>query len=402
MRFLTANYIFADHTPAIPNGILVTKNDGTVLGVFKRKEEVFAAFPKLQKRNFKLEFYKGFLCPGFVNAHCHLELSYLKGKIKPGGGITSFIKQLIEIRNNFSAKEIQDAIKTADKEMYDEGIVAVGDISNGDATFKLKAKSKIYYHTFIEAFDLKPEKATQAFLVAQGLMAQLKKSAPENCNASIVPHAPYTVTQKLFKLINVYPHNNIVSIHSQESEGENKLFKVKKGVLYDFFLSMGNNLSHVSATRKSSVYYILSLLNKTKRILFVHNTFTNRNDVRFIVSEKPLASLCLCPNANLFIEGKLPDVNLLFNNHANLCVGTDSLASNKQLSVMEEIKVIASRFKKIPIEEVIGFATYSGAWALNIENKYGTFCKGMKPGVVHIANTKGKKFTAKSFAKRAL
>src|SRR5205085_587771 len=95
-----------------------------------------------QTTNYKPETLNGIIIPGFINAHCHLELSYLKNQIQQGSGLTGFIKEILAIRNNYSMEIIQQALIDAEKEMYDNGIVAVADIGNDDYTFAKKAESK--------------------------------------------------------------------------------------------------------------------------------------------------------------------------------------------------------------------------------------------------------------------
>ncbi|HNR19874.1 MAG TPA: amidohydrolase family protein [Bacteroidia bacterium] len=400
MLFFKADFIFPVTSQPVPNGILVTKNDGTILSIHKTEKDIFKTYPKLQRRNFKLETYSGILCPGFVNAHCHLELSFLNNKIKQGGGIVHFIQQLLKKRASYSDALIKKHIRKADEEMYANGIAAVGDISNSHNSFYQKLKSKIYYHTFIEALDLKPTNTNNAFFLAQGLVAALRKTAPKNCAVSIVPHAPYTVTTGLFELIKKYPYNKVVSIHNQESKAENEFFKNKKGTLHDFFVSIGNDLRHVKSTGQNSVCYSLPYLKNIKSVLLVHNTFTSKDDLTYILNQKPDINFCLCPSANLYIEKVLPQINMLAKSGANICIGTDSYASNKNLSVLEEIKTISKNFKSIPLTQLIYWATKGGADALDIADKFGAFKTGIKPGIIHISNIKSGRLTLKSVVRR--
>lgn len=100
------------------------------------------------------EFYSGIMMAGFINVHSHLELAYLRGQIEPYSGFAGFASKIGQIRNNFSTKEREMAIVRANSEMRRGGVAAVGDITNGDSSFRTKERSEIEYRNFAEVFGL--------------------------------------------------------------------------------------------------------------------------------------------------------------------------------------------------------------------------------------------------------
>jgi cytosine/adenosine deaminase-related metal-dependent hydrolase len=137
----------------------------------------------------------------------------------------------------------------------------------------------------------------------------------------------------------------------------------------------------------------------------VHNTFTQQEDIDYIDKAKTkdqLVSFCLCPNANFYIESKLPPVEVLLRNECNIVVGTDSLASNHQLDILEELKIISRNFPGIPLETLLQWATINGAKALRADDVLGSFEKGRQPGIVLIENVEGKKLSQTAVARRIL
>src|SRR5688572_11999715 len=143
MRKFSADYIFTG-ADFIPNGILIVDDSGIVQDLY----ESGASLDNVEK-------FEGVICPGFVNTHCHLELSYLLNKIPTKTGLNNFLSE-IEKNKNSSEEKIVDALINADLSMKRNGIVAVGDISNTGISFKTKVESTIKYHTFIEVFAFHP------------------------------------------------------------------------------------------------------------------------------------------------------------------------------------------------------------------------------------------------------
>jgi aminodeoxyfutalosine deaminase len=139
---------------------------------------------------------KGAIMPCMINAHCHLELSHLHNKIETNTGINKFITAL-ELLKSTDANILQQAATLANTTMANNGIIAVGDISNTTATFDVKDSSTLHYHTFIELYGFSPGRAQQVFANGLALLQQYK-----GANVSLTPHAPYSVSTELMQLIN--------------------------------------------------------------------------------------------------------------------------------------------------------------------------------------------------------
>jgi aminodeoxyfutalosine deaminase len=393
MRKISADYVFPVSSAPIPNGVITIDDNGTIVEVSSDKEIIDRG---------EVEVYKGIICPGFINTHCHLELSHMRGHIPENKGMTGFVKEIISKRGLFSEEEIQQAIVDAEKEMMRKGIVAAGDISNNNSTFQQKAKGNIYYHTFIEVFDLNPERATEVFENARSLQQQLSTLKLSN---SVIPHAPYSVSDKLFQLIydNAVKQNSILSIHNQESKEEDELFVSKAGIMLQAFSQMGINMDFIKQTGVSSLQSTLPKLPVSQKKLLVHNTYTSKDDIEFVTRNSKPGTIywCTCPNANIYIEGKLPDYNLFIDANTLVTVGTDSLASNWSLSVLDELKTITKHHPQIPLQTLLLWATKNGAEFLGLTIA-GTFEKGKKPGINLLQNTDGVAITTSTSVKRLI
>lgn len=388
MRKISADYIFPISSEPIKNGIITIDDDGLILNVANEN----------QHNKSEIEFYNGIICPGFINTHCHLELSHLRGQVAEHTGMTGFINDFISKRTAFSIEEIHRAITNAEAEMIKNGIVAVGDISNNSNTFKQKGKGNLLYHTFIEIFNSDPNKANEVFENALNLKSQLA-TLNVKLSSSIVPHAPYTMSEKLLKMIDEYAAKNksFISIHNQESEGESELFISKSGVMFDSFMKMGLNPNLIRQTGVNSLKSTLPFLKNAAKLLLVHNTFTSKEDIEWAESQisKSQIYFCTCPNANLYIENKLPNYNYFIEKNAQVTIGTDSLASNWSLSVLDELKTITKHYPEIPLQTLLLWATKNGADFLEFK-QLGTIEKGKKPGLNLLKNIDGLKISEKT------
>ena len=325
------------------------------------------------------EFYNGILAPGFVNAHCHLELSHLKGVVSPQAGMAGFLEAVMK---RPAAPACASAQQLADAQMRKEGIVAVGDICNTADSFSVKQKSDIYYHSFIEVAGLSGQVTEPRKAAAAGLLQAAERAG---LTVTITPHAPYSMNETLFSYaVEAAQHQCILSIHNQESEEENVLFLRGGGALYTLFSSMG--FLAPQPIEKTSVHRILPLLRETTHLLLVHNTVTSAADYEAVQAATRNVSWVLCPNSNRYITGMLPPAGLFFSKDAPVAIGTDSLASNTQLSVLEELKTLAQHFPQIPLETLLQWATYGGAQALRKERELGLLEAGKRPGLLLIEN----------------
>lgn len=354
--------------------VLITTKDGTV-----------EAIVGIEDAGDDIQSFEGVITPGFVNAHCHLELSHMKNMIPANTGLQEFVKQIVSLRQVEPAV-IQEAIVAAENEMIANGIVAVGDISNTLDTLTQKAKHNLAYYTFVELYDLDPTRAADK--LNAGIENQ--KAFEQNCvRASLVPHAPYSVTNDLWKLLSDHFGAHTISMHNQETSDENDFFKSKTGSFLGMYERTKVSLDFFEPTGLSSLQSVLPIFKNANTSILVHNSFTSANDINAVKKQMPNTFWCLCPNANQYIEQTMPPIELLRSSGVNIIVGTDSYASNWSLNILDELKTIQKHNPQIPLEEMLGWATINGARALQMDKHLGSFETGKKPGVVVIENVVG-------------
>jgi len=350
--------------------VLITSEEGIVENIITKDEA-----------GDDVQVFSGILSPGFINCHCHLELSHMKGMIPEKTGLIKFVSHVMKDRH-FPETEILEAIDKAEEEMLQSGIVAVGDICNNELALPQKGKGRIRYHNFIEASGFLPQLAEQRFSRAVDIFNATKQYLIPATANSIVPHAPYSVSEELWEKIINFPGNQLMTIHNQETEDENNLFLNKQGEFLKFYETFNIDSSFFQPSGKTSLQTYLSKFLPDQQVIMVHNVHTSEKDIYY--SQKLAAQLywCFCPNANLFITDQLPNVEMFIKQNCTIVLGTDSLASNHQLSITAEMKTIHDHFPLIDTEQLLKWATINGARALQVDNIAGSFEKGKKPGVV--------------------
>jgi cytosine/adenosine deaminase-related metal-dependent hydrolase len=365
MRLISGHYVFTGRE-FIKNGIVEIDNSGKIISIASLGDSI------VEKE--RTEFFNGIIIPGLINAHCHIELSHMKGVIPQHSGMTAFCKSMIY--QNSDVTEQISAMYEADKLMENEGIVAVGDISNNDMSMQMKKDSRLIYHTFVETLNLNPCLAEKNIAKAKEIKQNFEN---KGLRVSITPHAPYSLSEKLFKL-SVREGNNsgIISIHNEESFDEMELFAKKQGKMRDFF---GKDMDAFLSEYDNPLHRILKYIAPETSMLLIHNTHTNKQDYQRALKQNRKTTWVLCPASNLYIENNLPDVNMFAKLDAHVAIGTDSLSSNTNLSMLQELKILDSKFPETSLRTLLRWATLNGAEALNLDSELGSFDIGKRPGV---------------------
>lgn len=356
MRRIAAHYLIS-RGEIIPRPVITLNDEGCIISIDEWQRLDTLA---------QTEFYAGALCAGFVNAHSHIELSYLRGAIERGSGFAGFARQIGAVRGNFTLEEREQALRAADAAMWAQGVNAVADIANGATSMPMKAQSPIRYTTFGEVFGLNSTLEP---------MAALKAEWPE---VILTPHSTYSLQEGLFRqtVEAEQKADAPLSIHFMESEAEAALYR-GEGSLNDWYERMGwrcDFMNYGSPTRR-----IIESVPATRRVLLVHNCYVGREDIEQLLGHfSDRVSWVVCPASNDFISGIKPPIDLLREMGCRICIGSDSLASNDRLSIIGEMKY----FMDIPLRELLTWATRNGAEALGLQAELGDVEVGRRSGIV--------------------
>jgi cytosine/adenosine deaminase-related metal-dependent hydrolase len=373
MKCFTAQYIITNSGSPLKRAVITTEDDGTIISIEDTAGDL--------KEKHSIEFYNGIIIPGFVNCHCHLELSHMKGYTSKGLGLGDFIEQ-IRSNREYNKESIFSSAYSADIHMFKEGIVLCADISNTSDSFKIKKESRISYINLLEVFGIDPDKAGRRM---DDIIKVAWTAREMDLPFSLVPHSAYSMSLTLFRLLrNESSNNKVTSVHFMETAGEEIFLKDQTGPIM-FSYERSGLIPPRLETAKSHSDVILNEITKSGNLILVHNTFVDRNTIRMI-KERENLFWCLCPNSNIHIENKIPPLDMLIEEGCEIVIGTDSLASNANLSILEELKTLQLKFPEIPIKDLVSWATLNGAKALGEEEHFGKIEAGKKPGLLLLQN----------------
>jgi len=321
----------------------------------------------------------GVLLPALVNAHIHLELSVYGTVYPPAQDATmcDWIKELLQLRgrSSFSLKEIKDAAEKMAQDQYDSGVALMLDIGNLDLGKYDSCPAEIY--TLLEM--LGPGK--QATEAAIKIIDELPDSQ------SATGHAPYSTSPELLQTLKARctKFKQIFSIHLAENIDEGLLLSFGTGCFAAFLKQRtgADSPFPIPGIDSSAVVgYLLQLGIMDARTLCVHCVHLNDQEMKIIA--KAGSHVCLCPGSNRFLSVGRPNVALLLDHGLLPALGTDSIASNPQPDMWQEMAILREDHPEVTAERILGMATLGGATALGRDADYGSLEIGKTARFLHV------------------
>jgi cytosine/adenosine deaminase-related metal-dependent hydrolase len=345
----------------------------------------------------EMQHCTGWLIPGLVNAHCHLELSHLCGRIPEHTGMAGFIEQVVSLRSEEPGIEVLHQALT---ELSVTGTVAVADITN--TAVALPAMPELPFpvevHSFLEILAARPETVDAVWERALELIA--KPLPPGRASLNLTLHAPYSVCTALVQRYWQYVSGTdaLVSIHWLESDEERLFFEQGSGPIAELYRSWGISFAPASS---DPTLHILGTGSQSAHVLWVHATQARPVDIQVSTDAVPDSWYVLCPRANTYIHNTLPPLNLWHQLPGRIALGTDSLAANRTLSLVDELKHLQHYYPELSTEVLLQAATQTAAQALRVNHRYGYFKLGLCPGLVELTNmSSAGRFTLASGTRR--
>ncbi len=372
---LLSQWILPVCKPPIQDGAIVLEN-GKISDVGEAK--------KILKENPKLEVEDlgpSILLPGLVNAHTHLEYSCLYEQIKPQKNFSGWLLEIIQLKKNISKNQIVLGIQKHIISLKKLGIILVGEVTNTGLAAPLLEEQKLSGNIY---YELVGDCSFQEYLNTE---KKLKEEAP-SFHISPACHAPHTVPLDILKKVKAYIHQKrlYTSIHLSESMDENKWIQKLNGSFSDLIQTKALLQNPFFGKGLSPTQYLYKNNFLSPKVLCVHCAHPLPQD--FSLLKKTGSYIALCPRSNQYTGTGLPPIKKLLKYKILLCLGTDSLASNDDLDLWNEMRFFKKHFPFLTLPFILRMATLHGAHALGFGNEYGSIEKGKKAKLIFIKTGK--------------
>ncbi|MBX7152841.1 amidohydrolase family protein [bacterium] len=380
MKIYSANWVLPIVTPPIKNGSVVIDNDR--IKALGPREKILKQFHGVSIADFQ----DGVILPGLVNAHTHLELSVMKNVIADGKDFGDWVYDAITKRFDFTPEMIQQACINAVHELENAGTVAVGDIANhSETSLAALTQSSLYAVIYNEVTGFSPSIARQRF---DEFAHKIIQPSNPRIKQSLAPHAPYSVSADLFRLVGDFTkiHRLHSTVHLAESIDESEFLRYGTGKMKTMIEKIGKWDPAWPVPNASPVRYLDQLGFLNERLLAVHVVHVSDADVEILRQKN--VSVCTCPRSNIKINvGGTAPIQKMINAGINVCIGTDSLASNDDLNMWNEMRSLRSIHPEIDAGTILTMATINGAHALGLNDRIGSIEIGKDNSLIAVTGS---------------
>jgi aminodeoxyfutalosine deaminase len=364
LRTLTASWVVPVDRPPLRDGRVAVR-DGRIAWVGQPGEPGEPPWPVR-------DLGTGVLLPGLVNAHCHLELSHLKGALHGERGFVAWVEELVSARARATGAEIREAVALAIVQLESTGTVAVADVSNALAHLDLLEASGLSAVVFFELLAWEPERAGAVLEGADRTVAQAVPASLRS-RVRLAAHAPHSVSPAL--LAGLVQRGGPAAIHLAESAAEGRFLSAGNGEWAGFLERRG--LGHVDFRPPGTtpVRYLNAVGALRRGMLAAHCVHVDGAD-RELLARRGVY-VAVCPRSNRALGVGLPPVPELRRADVKLCLGTDSLASAPSLDLAEDMSALHREFPDLAPAVIVDMATRGGAEALGLSD-LGTLAPGRR------------------------
>ena len=384
-----ARWIYPVDSPPIENG-LIAVSQGKIVSLGKERTVQAEIHGK------PVDLGEGVIFPALINAHTHLDLSVLNGRLDPGLGFLEWVKRLLAVRESLPNNDRLSGIAKAIEDVHQSGTIAVGDWTGSSETDGFNRINGLVRCAFFEiigfseqTFTLPKSFSSNSKLLTLNSELPVPDSAVRNPRSainwlSLGAHAPHSTSAQLIKAAKTWTtdHRRPLSIHVAESIEEEEFLFTGQGPWREFLRERGKWPGQWKAPGLTSVGYLDSLGVLDEKTVCVHLTRAGHEDLRLL--KKNRVPIVLCPRSNHFISRSLPPLFKMLQLGLNPALGTDSLASNHDLNLWEEMAFVHQAFPEIAPENILQMATLNGARSIGLEEKLGSLSPGKRAALLFL------------------
>jgi cytosine/adenosine deaminase-related metal-dependent hydrolase len=367
LPLLTSSWLITAAGPPLRNG-RVRVEDGSIVAVGAPDDPALAGPVR--------DLGPGVLTPGLVNAHCHLELSYLAGRLERSRGFVDWIEGLVAARASEEPATVRAAAAEAIHALRATGTVAVGDVSNRLAHLDLLEASPLRSVVFHELIGWDPA-------VAEDVIARSQPRAGGRVEVRLAAHAPHSVSPALFAAL--VRRGGPAAVHLAESEEESAFIARGDGAWRDFLDRRGVGHVAFDPAGRTPARHLHELGVLRRGLLAAHCVHLDADDLGLLAGAG--VSVVVCPRSNRNLGVGLPPVESMLQAGIRLCLGTDSLASVDSLDLVDDMVALHRERPALDPRVIVEMATVRGAEALGLDRDVGAIVPGRRAALAHARAT---------------
>jgi aminodeoxyfutalosine deaminase len=363
-----AKYVLAEPDFLLPNAAVHVSSPGRISRV-----EPWQDAPPIPEVEV-LDWGSAVIMPGLINAHTHLELTALQGQITRFHSFTDWVSQLIDRRRLWTKEQFLHSASRGAEEALSTGTTLVGDTTTSGFAWEAVLGKNLRCVVFKEALGLSPDNLDSVL----GVLERHLDEVPETnlLSHGLSPHAPYSVSPELFRQIAELSRRRKLplSTHIAETKPEIEFLRTGTGEFADFLNRLGVLPEGWTPPRLSPIAYLDSLGVLGPSSLLVHCNYLEKESIGRILNTR--SSIVYCPRSHGFFGHEVHPLRQLLDSGINVALGTDSLASNSSLNMLEEMRYLFKTRRDIKSEEIFRAATLNGASALGFGGVLGRLRRG--------------------------
>lgn len=321
-----------------------------------------------------IDWGRAVVLPGLVNAHCHLELTDLHGRVGAAAGFTGWLAQLVRLRRSMEEREIRGSVVRGAELSLAAGTTLLGDISASGVSWDALGNTRLRRVVFEEVLGLSASRVPE---VIARLQPRLEADPDDRIAVrGISPHAPYSVSAELYQAVVALSRERVrpIATHAAETREEAEFLRSGSGPLREFLSELGALPDGWTPPGREPLPYLEQLGTLAAAPLLVHCNYLDDADLQRILAHR--ASVAYCPRSHAFFGHEPHPVRRLLDAGVNVALGTDSLASNDSLSMLDEMRFLHRSRPDLRVEEIFRMATLNGAAALGFGGLAGRLRRG--------------------------
>jgi len=312
------------------------------------------------------------LLPGLINAHCHLDYTDMAGQVAWQGSFTNWIQLIVERKKARTVAEYMASVSAGLDQLARTGTTTVVNVEAFPLLITRFTETPIRVWWCPELIDIGRESDAESIVRDTVEFLATRENATGGFGLS--PHALYTASRSLYQAAasSAQSHNWLLTTHVAESDEEDAMFRRGTGPMYDYFLRLGRDMTDC---KRGGVVRVLAEIGALgPNCLAVHVNHLTLSDV--VLLKQSGTHVVLCPRSHEFFKRRLPMLPMFQEHEINICLGTDSLASNDKLNLFGEMQTFADQFSQVSPEYILQLVTTGAAKALNRSKKLGRLTPG--------------------------